>query len=78
MNALDDLAALVRLEGFGVQNVDWTRVESRLGVVLPRTFKEYVVRFPPGEFQTYLSVEQPRSVADTEGYPAPVRDIQRQ
>lgn len=64
----DDLATEVGWDGVGVRGVDWACVERRLAVSLPASYMEYVEKFPPGVFQTFLKVVQPDSPANVEQF----------
>jgi hypothetical protein len=73
MSPVDELARLVQWDGQGARGIDWSVIENALGVSVPASFKEYVERFPRGEFQTYLSILQPDPAAGPSRYLADVR-----
>lgn len=54
---------------------DWDEVADEIGIRVPRSFQEYVSTFPAGEFQTFLSIEQPRSAGDAGGYSRRVQHL---
>lgn len=74
MTHVETLVKLVGWTGRGVAAVDWDHVEARVGVRLPSDYKELVETFPPGRFNGYLEVVQPRSSdpLDVEAYIARV------
>lgn len=72
-SALDELARLVRWTGGGVGDVNWEEAERQVGFTIPTSFKKYAARFPAGEFQTYLFVNQLLSPTHLRLYAARVR-----
>jgi hypothetical protein len=71
MNALAELRAAVGWSA-PARELDWAGVEDAVGLRYPAEFRELCSAFPPGQFQTFLTVLHPAAEADPAAYAAEV------